>query len=60
MQEKHVSGQKLVLCCGRRKGCPEITEDQGGFVLSEHGQSVQLDREQAELLVKYLQDRLSR
>lgn len=60
MQEKQVSGQKLVLCCGRKKGCPEIAAEDGGFVLSDEGQSVRLDREQAAELVKFLQDQLSR
>lgn len=64
MQEKQVSGQKLVLCCGKRRGCPEIAEENGGFVLSDEDEPrvgmVRLDRDQAQMLVKFLQDQLSR
>lgn len=64
MTEERVSGQKLVLCCGKRRGCPVIAEEDGGFVLSDVDQTapgrVVLDREQAAGLVKFLQDQLSR
>jgi hypothetical protein len=57
-------GQKMVLCCGKRKGCPEISEENDGFVLSDAEQinpgRVRMTREQAEVLLRYLKDRLSR
>jgi hypothetical protein len=68
MQEKQGSVQKtpsVVLCksCGGRR-CPEVTQDQGDFVLFDVDQaapgSVRMTREQAEILRDYLQDQLSR
>jgi len=57
-------GQKMVLCCGKRRGCPVISEEKGGYVLSDAEQinpgRVRMTREQAEILLRYLQDRLSR
>ena len=55
----------VVLCkgCGGRR-CPEISQDDGSFVLSDVDQtepgSVRMTREQAELLRDYLQAELSR
>lgn len=54
----------MVLCCGRKKGCPEIAVEDGGFILFDKDQdnegAVRFDREQATELVKFLQDQLSR
>jgi hypothetical protein len=59
MAELKEGGSVLDFCCGSRK-CPVLRETPEGFTFEDEGQSVTLTREQAEIALKWLADRLSR
>lgn len=48
----------LDFCCGKRRGCPKITDTGDGFVLEDEGQRVTLTRDEAEKLAAWLAARL--
>lgn len=49
----------LDFCCGKRNGCPKITEIPEGFVFEDAGQRVVLTREEAEKTAAWLTERLN-